>query len=120
MPVYSIQRDPAQWTNPDAFVPERFESKMEEPSEKAAHDALAWMPFSSGPRICIGTDSYSNHRSMISHGIGLHMAMLEMKIVLSMLFQKFSFEETEPFSLAQSVMLKPKPDVRLVVKQRVK
>ncbi|ORX93775.1 cytochrome P450 [Basidiobolus meristosporus CBS 931.73] len=59
--IFSIQRDPRYWTNPDAFVPERWESK-EEPRHPSAY-----VPFSAGPRICIGKGFFLHEVSVIVH-----------------------------------------------------
>jgi len=44
---YIIQRDPKLWTDPDAFLPDRAEPD-------GASSAFARVPFSAGPRHCIG------------------------------------------------------------------
>lgn len=46
---YLIQRHPAFWENPDSFNPDRFESV-----ESQKQHALTMLPFSAGPRKCIG------------------------------------------------------------------
>ncbi|CAI9101633.1 OLC1v1039001C1 [Oldenlandia corymbosa var. corymbosa] len=48
--IWAIGRDPSQWPNPDAFVPERFLSK--EIDVKGQHFEL--LPFGTGRRICLG------------------------------------------------------------------
>jgi cytochrome P450 len=47
IPLYFIQRHPALWDNPDQFLPDRFATAPE-------RHKLATMPFSAGPRNCIG------------------------------------------------------------------
>lgn len=47
--LYSIQRHPDLWDNPDRFDPERFR-----PERSNDRHRLAAMPFSAGPRNCIG------------------------------------------------------------------
>jgi cytochrome P450 len=44
---YVIQRRPDLWTDPDRFDPDRF-------AMPAAAERLAFLPFSAGPRNCIG------------------------------------------------------------------
>lgn len=51
--ISSINRHPDSWTDPDEFIPERFLTK-----EKRKHKLFSWMPFSIGPRRCIG-DKFS-------------------------------------------------------------
>lgn len=53
MPCYSIQRDPMYFEDPDAFVPERFDT-----DNASSNDKTAWLPFGSGPRACIGEYGY--------------------------------------------------------------
>ncbi len=49
---FTLHRDPAHWTNPEGFDPERFA-----PSEggAAARPKYAYLPFGGGPRVCIGS-----------------------------------------------------------------
>jgi cytochrome P450 len=49
IPPYFIQRHPALWENPDRFDPERFAA--DRPPDRPE---LAMLPFSAGPRNCIG------------------------------------------------------------------
>ncbi len=49
--VYVIQRHPEQWDNPDAFDPWRFT-----PERSVGRHPLAWLPFGSGQRQCIGKE----------------------------------------------------------------
>ena len=66
--LQALHRDPNQWPEPDAFRPERFLGD-------AAGQAWRWLPFVNGPRSCVGQ----------------HFSLLEAKIVLSLLTQRFDF-----------------------------
>lgn len=66
--LQALHKDPSQWPEPDAFRPERFLGD-------AAGQAWRWLPFVNGPRSCVGQ----------------HFALLEAKIVLSLLTQRFDF-----------------------------
>ncbi|CAM8992008.1 unnamed protein product [Rhodiola kirilowii] len=48
--VWSVEQDPAHWTDPDKFYPERFEHS--DVDFKGGHFQI--IPFSSGRRICPG------------------------------------------------------------------
>jgi cytochrome P450 len=49
VPPYFIQRNPKMWKNPDQFDPDRFRAN----DSKLRH-RMAMIPFSAGPRNCIG------------------------------------------------------------------
>jgi enediyne biosynthesis protein E7 len=49
MSPYVVHRHPQHWTDPEAFRPERFE-----PDAIADKHRYAYIPFSAGPRHCIG------------------------------------------------------------------
>ncbi len=63
--IYLSHRDPAQWENPDAFDPDRFD-------RQAAVPAFTYVPFGGGPRNCIGAT----------------FAQIEAKVVMARLFQR--------------------------------
>jgi cytochrome P450 len=66
--IYHTQRDPAVYPEPSRFRPERWEGLDPGP--------YAYSPFSAGPRMCIGAA----------------FAIMEIKIVLAMLLQRYRFE----------------------------
>jgi len=47
MPMCAVHRDPVYWKDPDSFVPERF-------GDGERIQRCSWMPFSDGPRRCLG------------------------------------------------------------------
>ena len=65
---YATHRHPEIWTIPEAFRPERFE-----PANVAARPRHSYLPFGTGPRMCIGR----------------HLAMMEMQLILAMVAQRY-------------------------------
>jgi cytochrome P450 len=53
--IYNLHRNPKYWDKPDQFDPDRFLPEREKQRPK-----YAFIPFSGGPRVCIG-----NHFAMI-------------------------------------------------------
>lgn len=68
---YVTQRHPDFWERPDAFEPERFA-----PERVAERPKYAYFPFIGGPHQCIGSE----------------FAMLETRLVIAMLLQRFRIE----------------------------
>ena len=91
---YVIHRDARWFESPDAFKPERF--------LPGAPDIPrgAWMPFGTGPRVCIGQ----------------HFAMLEMGLIGAMLMQRFNLVWPEGAAWPEgdlAVTLRPAQAIRL-------
>ncbi|KAJ6639682.1 putative cytochrome P450 6g2 [Pseudolycoriella hygida] len=69
IPIYSMQRDPEYFTDPEKFIPERFMSETND---------ILWLPFGTGPRNCIGE----------------RFAMMQMKVAMVSLLTSFRLEFT--------------------------
>jgi cytochrome P450 len=95
-----VHRDPRFFPEPEMFKPERWDAACSRQLPR-----MAYFPFSGGPRICIGQP----------------LAMMEAKLVLATLCQRFRFAVTDglPIRPCPSVTLRPDPAVRLVVSRRV-
>ena len=98
--IYMMHHDPAYWgEDVDSFNPDRFTTE----NSKNRH-RFAYMPFSIGPRQCIGNN----------------FATLEMRSFLAVLLQKFEFathpESKEPFGEYVGMVLCPPPNCTLIVK----
>ncbi|KAJ9078289.1 hypothetical protein DSO57_1008118 [Entomophthora muscae] len=77
--LYSMQRDPEYFDEPDKFIPERFyttSGSSANPILLEKKDPPAYAPFSSGTRSCIG----------------MNFSLLEQKVVLSMLLSRYRFK----------------------------
>lgn len=67
---YVLHHDPDSWERPEAFEPDRFA-----PERSSGRDPFAYLPFSEGPRQCIGQS----------------FAMLEAELVLATLCSRVRF-----------------------------
>lgn len=55
---WEIQHSPQVWKDPKAFRPERFAPG----GEAEQQDGIAWLPFSAGPRACLGQNMSLNEQ----------------------------------------------------------
>lgn len=96
----ALHRDPENW-GPDAneFKPERFANGISE----ACKYPQAYMPFGFGTRLCVGQT----------------FAMLQLKIVLSLILSKFSFALSPSYqhSPIYKMLLLPEHGIRLQVRR---
>jgi cytochrome P450 len=72
---FIVHRHPRYWPNPDEFNPERFA-----PEAVAQRPKPAYIPFSSGPRVCLGNS----------------FALLEMSLAVGMAVARFRLEPVSP------------------------
>ena len=70
MQCYTTQRDPAVFSNPDSFLPERWMHTSGDNSEMKS----LFMPFSQGSRACLGKS----------------LAMMELKMLTATLVKKYT------------------------------
>ena len=91
IPLYFIQRHPDLWEEPDSFNPDRFQ-----PDQLKSRHRLSLMPFSSGPRNCIGS----------------HFARAEMLIHLTIVAKhlRLRYVQSGPIDLDPGVNLRSKYD----------
>ncbi len=105
-----LQRHPEAWNNPDEFDIDRWL-----PEAEVAHHPHAYKPFGNGARACIGRQ----------------FALVEAKLALAMILQKFAIADKRGYrmTLKESLSIKPddfwmrvrlrKPNERLTVAQPV-
>lgn len=97
IPISTLHIDEENWEKPDLFIPERFDSANE---NNRPH--YTYLPFGAGPKSCMGAK----------------FAMTEIRLILSMILQKFSIElapKQEIIPKMQSIILQPKYGLKINV-----
>ena len=97
--AYAQHRRADVWEEPNRFDPDRFL-----PGREATRPKGSYLPFSAGPRFCIG----------------MHFAMMEGPIVLATLLRRFRFEIDPTRTIVEDdfATLRPKGGVPAVVRPR--
>lgn len=102
IPFVTISRNSEYFSEPDAFKPERFlDEKIIQKK-----NPYAYLPFSAGPRNCIGQK----------------FAMYEMKCVLSKILRNFELKLTKDSELtpilSAAIVLRPETAIKFNLKRR--
>lgn len=102
VPIYLVHRSPRYWKNPDVFQPERWLG-----DEPPYSNSYAFLPFSHGPRNCIG----------------YRFATMEAKLIMAPILRRVRFElipelRNSEFKLTSYITVKAKPSVKVNAKFR--
>ena len=101
-----IHTDPAHFKNPMVFNPDRFlQNTHSDETTTGSRHPFAFIPFSAGARNCIGQK----------------FAMMEMKIILSLMlfnFEMVSLMETKKVTVGADLVAAPYPTLDVKIKAR--
>lgn len=101
--IYSMNHSPKNFPDPEAFIPERFINER----SYETHNPFSYVPFSAGPRNCIGQ----------------RFAMYEMKSIVSKILRNFEVQitkESEGYPvLSAELVLRPETRISFYFKPRV-
>ena len=93
--VHGLHRHPGVWSDPDSFIPDRF--------DPAQPDPPAYMPFGLGARRCVG----------------LHLGLAETVLVVARLMARFRLMPVTTAIAAQAgLTLHPREGVTVGIKRR--
>lgn len=94
---YAMHRRPALWPDAERFDPDRFT-----PAAEAARPRHAYIPFSTGPRVCVGSN----------------FALLEGQLVLATLARRFAWTLATPGPVRPDAKASMKPERPLIMRVR--
>lgn len=96
---YLLHRHPDFWEEPERFMPERFEE-----SAADARHRFAYIPFSAGPRHCIGEN----------------LAMFEMLAHMQAMCKRFRLSRADdaPIEIEAQINLRPRSNLMMTVTRR--
>nr|XP_022335145.1 cytochrome P450 4F4-like [Crassostrea virginica] len=97
--INSVHHNPAVWENPNTYCPERF-SQENLPNI----DNFSYIPFSAGPRNCIGQ----------------HFALNEEKVILARILRHFHIRLDPSFTVEMKIgpVLKAEGGIRVILTKR--
>lgn len=99
--TFAMHHDPRWWEEPERFLPERFD-----PNGQTTAPKMAYLPFSTGPRVCIGNS----------------FAMMEARLILATMASQYRLRRADghpPVEMEPLIALRPKNGLSLSVHARL-
>lgn len=102
IPIHLLHRHPNYWKNPDEFKPERWMGE-----KNPSSNTCAFMPFSHGPRNCIG----------------YYFAEMKAKLIMAPLIRHFLFRlapsiRDSDLTFSLSITMKFEPGLKIITQTR--
>ena len=97
--IFNIHRHPAYWDEPDRFLPARFL-----PENRARINRQAYIPFLSGPHLCIGNN----------------FALMEGPLLLALMAQRYNLKLVPGQKVTRDVAItmRPKDGIQMILEKR--
>ncbi|MDX1992953.1 MAG: cytochrome P450 [bacterium] len=98
--TYAMHHDARWWEEPERFLPERFS-----PENQSRIPRMAYLPFSTGPRVCIGNS----------------FALMEARLILATVASRYRLRliaGQPPVQMEPLIALRPKGGLSLIVGAR--
>jgi len=97
--TYAMHHDPRWWNEPERFLPERFH-----PDRQTTAPKMAYLPFSTGPRVCIGNS----------------FAMMEARLILATLAGRYRLTLSDGYQLQMEplIALRPRGGLQMTLQER--
>ena len=112
--TFRLHRDPVIYPNPEKFDPDHFL-----PEKSANRHYYAFVPFSAGPRSCVGKLSLNLYLPLLYENqnlkkkklsiLGRKYAMLKLKVILSTILRNFEIHadiSEKDYKLQADIILK--------------
>jgi cytochrome P450 len=96
---WSMHRHVKLWEQPDRFDPDRFL-----PENESRHVPGSYLPFGSGPRICVGAA----------------FATIETALIIARLVRRFDFEALQPETVRPYARLTTRPATEIMMRVRAR
>ncbi len=97
--IHNMHRHPDFWEQPEAFMPERFA-----PENKAKLNRMAYLPFFTGPHLCIGNN----------------FALMEGQLLLAMMAQRYEVRvvPNQVVEREVAITMRPKHGLKVTLNRR--